>query len=510
MPRLIALLGLLLSLNLGQAAWADDGDGDAAPAAAAKDLPVPKEDKSVTHHSVTVNGKSISYEATAGTLLIKDEKDEPVASMFYVAYTAGDSKRPVTFIFNGGPGSSSMWLHMGSFAPVRVVTPDAQPTPAAPFDLAPNPYSLIDKSDLVFVDAIGTGFSKIVGKGQPKDFYGVDQDVSAFGRFIQRYLSLNDRWNSPKFLLGESYGTTRAAGLSFWLKQQGVALNGVVLVSSWLDPYVDFFGPVYATDEPYELYVPTMAATAWYHHKAGNGSTDIASWVQQAREFALGGYAAALAQGDKLSAADSQAIAQKLSGFIGLPVDYILQARLRVTPDRFQKELLRGESRTTGRLDARYLGIDHDAAGESPEYDAADAAFGAAFVGAFNDYVRSQLGFGRDLSYKPTNDKIGDDWDWSHNVDGQKAPLFDVAEDLRAAMSQSPHMLVFSANGYFDFATPFFETEYTLDHMGLDPALKKNLRYGFYQSGHMIYMHEDALKQLKADLAKFYDDATHQ
>lgn len=498
---------LCLAAVLALPAYADDDAGkDAAPA---KEAPVPKEEKSTTHHSVTVGGKSIAYDATAGTLLIKNEKDEPVASMFYVAYTSGDAHRPVTFIFNGGPGSSSMWLHMGSVAPMRVVTADGQPTPPAPYDLTPNPYSLIDKSDLVFVDAIGTGFSKPVGKGEGKDFWGVDQDVSAFGRFIQRYLSMNDRWNSPKFLLGESYGTTRAAGLSLWLAQKGVALNGVTLLSSWLDPYVDFFGPNYAVDEPYELYLPTMAASAWYHHKVPNAPADINVFVQQAREFALGEYATALTKGDNLSAADTQAIAQKLAGFTGLPVKYILEAKLRITPDRFQKELLRDEGRTTGRLDARFTGIDHDNAGESPESDAASDAFSAAFVASFNNYVRTELKFGQDMSYKPTNYQVGNDWDWSHKVDGQKAPLFDVAEDLRQAMSQNPHMLVLSANGYYDFATPFLETEYTLDHMGLDPSLKKNLRYTYYQSGHMVYMHEEALKQFKADLSKFYDDATH-
>ncbi len=507
MKKLNLIFCLAAALALPAYAYADDDAGsDTKPA---KEAPVPKEEKSVTHHSVTVDGKSIAYDATAGTLLIKNEKDEPVASMFYVAYTSGDAHRPVTFIFNGGPGSSSMWLHMGSVAPLRVVTPDAQPTPPAPYDLAPNPYSLIDKSDLVFVDAIGTGFSKPVGKGEGKDFWGVDQDVSAFGRFIQRYISVNGRWNSPKFLLGESYGTTRASGLSLWLEQKGIALNGVTLLSSWLDPYVDFFGPNYAVDEPYELYLPTMAASAWYHHKVPNAPADINVFVQQAREFALGEYATALTKGDKLSAADTQAIAQKLSGFIGLPVQYILEAKLRITPDRFEKELMRDEGRVTGRLDARYTGIDHDNAGETPESDAASDAFGPAFVAAFNNYVRTQLNFGQDMSYKPTNYQVGSDWDWSHRVDGQKAPLFDVAEDLRQAMTQNPHMLVLSANGYFDFATPFLETEYTLDHMGLDPSLKKNLRYTYYQSGHMVYMHEEALKQFKADLAKFYDDATH-
>src|SRR5579863_7751462 len=381
MQRLIAIFCLALPLALSTAAHADDNPAQKPADAAATDKDQPKEEKSVTHHSVSVGGKNMAYDATAGTLLIKNEKDEPVASMFYVAYSASGADaahRPVTFVFNGGPGSSSMWLHMGSFAPVRVLTPDAQFTPPAPYDLEPNSYTLLDKTDLVFVDAIGTGFSKPVGKGEGKDFYGVDQDISAFGRFIQRYVSVNGRWNSPKFLLGESYGTTRAAGLSYWLEQKGLALNGVVLVSSWLDPYVDFFGPNYAVDEPYELYLPTMAASAWYHHKVPNAPADINAFVQRSREFALGEYATALTKGDNLSAADTQAIAQKLAAFTGLPVKYILEAKLRITPDRFQKELLRDEGRTTGRLDARFTGIDHDNAGESPESDAASDAFGPA------------------------------------------------------------------------------------------------------------------------------------
>jgi carboxypeptidase C (cathepsin A) len=505
-------LSLLLAALVAAPVFAEgepEAANDAGKAGPPKEAPIPKEETSVTRHSVSVGGRSLAYTATAGNLLIKNDKDEAVASLFYVAYTTGDAKRPVTFVFNGGPGSSSMWLHMGSFAPVRVVTPEADNTPPAPYQVGPNPETLLDKTDLVYVDAIGTGFSKPVGKGEGKDFWGVDQDISAFGRFIQRYVSVNARWNSPKFLMGESYGTTRAAGLALWLENKGLALNGVVLVSSWLNPYVDYFGPVYAVDEPYELYLPTMAATAWYHKKLSNPPADLAALVQQSREFALGEYATALSKGDMLSPAESQAVAQKLAGFIGLPVDFILKARLRITPDRFQKELLRGEARTTGRLDARYLGIDHDSAGESPEYDPASSAFGPAFVAAFNDYAGTQLNYGKDLSYKPTNYAVGNDWDWSHSVDGQKSPIFDVAEDLRIAMTQDPHLLVFSANGYFDFATPFFETEYTLHHMGLDASLLKNIRYGYYQGGHMMYIRQDVLKTMKVDLAKFYDDATH-
>jgi carboxypeptidase C (cathepsin A) len=501
---------MLLLLAVSLPAFADDAPKAGADKAADTTLPVPKETSSVTHHSVSIDGETVKYTATAGNLVIDDDKGDAIGSFFYVAYTKdgvkSNARRPLTFLFNGGPGSSSIWLHMGSFGPVRVETTDADATPPAPYKLVPNQYSLLDKSDLVFIDAMGTGFSRIVGKGTPKDFYGTDPDIESFGKFIERYVTLNDRWNSPKFLLGESYGTTRAAGLVDWLQGKGMAFNGVILQSSWLNGFVDFPGPAYSLDLPYELYLPSMAATAWYHDKIPNKPADLAAFVQQAREFALGGYARALDQGSKLSAADTQAIAEKLHAFTGLPVQYILNAKLRVNPFRFEKELLRGEERTIGRLDARFPGIDHDAAGEYPEYDPSGSAIGPAYTAAFNWYLANDLDYKSDTSYKVENYReVGRDWDNGQRIDGQKYPLMDVEENLREAMTENPHLKVFSANGYFDFATPFFETEYDLDHMGLDPSLMKNISYGYYQSGHMIYLHVPALKAYKADVAKFYD-----
>ncbi|MGH8400263.1 MAG: S10 family peptidase, partial [Gammaproteobacteria bacterium] len=497
MKRIIVLLSLFLVCGSVITAFADD-----APAANAKSadksLPVPKETSSITHHSVNIDGVAVRYTATAGNLVIDNDKGDAIGSFFYVAYTKDgvtDTRhRPLTFLFNGGPGSSSIWLHMGSFGPMRVETTDADVTPPAPYKLVPNPYSLLDKSDLVFIDAMGTGFSRIVGKGDGKDFYGTDADIASFGKFIERYVTLNNRWNSPKFLLGESYGTTRAAGLVDWLQGKGMAFNGVILQSSWLNGFVDFPGPAFSLDLPYELYLPSMAATAWYHDKIANKPADLAAFVQQAREFALGDYARALDQGSRLSAADTQAIAQKLHAFTGLPVQYILEARLRITPDRFEKELLRGEFRTTGRLDARFLGIDQDAAGEYPGYDPSGSAIGPAYTSAFNWYLTNDLDYKSDTSYKVENYReVGSDWDNGQRVSGQKFPLMDVEENLREAMTENPHLKVFSANGYFDFATPFFETEYDLDHMGLDPSLMKNISYGYYQSGHMIYLNVPAL-----------------
>jgi carboxypeptidase C (cathepsin A) len=482
----------------------------AKPAKPAADTAAPKaappESSVVTHHTDTVDGQAIRYAATAGNLLLRNDSNAPTASVFYVAYTkdgADVRTRPVTFLYNGGPGSASIWLHMGSFSPVRVKTTDAGSTPPAPYDLEPNPYSLIDKTDLVFVDAVGTGFSEIVGKGKPKDFYGVDQDIRAFADFINRYMTVNNRWNSPKFLIGESYGTTRSAGLANALDERGMPLNGVVLISSWLDGFVDFGNPPFALDIPYVLYLPTMAATAWYHDKLPNKPADLHAFLETVRAFAGGEYARGLMQGDKLAPSERDTLVARLHAYIGLPAEYIREANLRITPERFQKELLRGERRTVGRLDARYTGIDHDAAGETTEYDPSDAAINGAFTSAFNAYLKNDLSYVSDRRYL-TSGRIGD-WDWHHRVGRGRYEMFDVAEDLRLAMTKNPELKVFSANGYFDFATPFFETEYTLDHMGLDSSLVKNISYGYYQSGHMIYLHQDALAKLKADLAAFYD-----
>lgn len=491
-----------------QAAPAPAAQQPARPAADTS-KPAATDSSSVTQHTVTVDGQSIKYTARAGTLAIRNDSSAVIGNMFYVAYTrdgADPKRRPVTFVFNGGPGSSSVWLHMGSFAPVRVVTSEAQPTPPAPYTLAENPQSLIDRTDLVFIDAMGTGFSRIVGKGQPKDFFGTDPDIKAFGDFILRYATVFNRWNSPKYLLGESYGTTRAAGLANALAARGMSLNGLVLVSSWLNSYVDFGSPPFSLEITYQLYLPTMAASAWYHHKLPHARPELAPFLQEVRDFAMGAYQHALTMGNRLSDRERDSVVAALHEYTGLSETFIREARLRITPDRFQKELLRGEARTAGRLDARFLGIDHDAAGESPEYDAADAAITGPFTAAFNQYIRNDLNYDGGSTYLTTNyPLVGADWDSRHRVAGGRWPIPDVSEDLREAMSRNPFLRVFSANGYYDFATPFFETEYTLQHMGLDPSLEKNITYGYYESGHMIYLHQSALVQMKKDLAAFYD-----
>ncbi|HEX7112678.1 MAG TPA: peptidase S10 [Mizugakiibacter sp.] len=490
---------------------ADKPAGADKPAAEKSEAkPIPEERAVHTQHSVDVDGKRIAYTATAGTLLIRDDDAKPIASVFYVAYTADGTKdagkRPVTFLYNGGPGSSSVWLHMGSVGPMRITTASPDATAPAPYALVPNRYSLLDKTDLVFIDAVGTGFSRPVGKAEDKDFWGVDQDLDAFAKAIIRYVDMNKRWNSPKFLFGESYGTTRSAGLVNTLQQRGMAINGVVLVSSILNYGARFPG----LDQVYIGYLPSYAAIAWYHDKLANKPAELGPFLDEVRAFARGEYAAALARGQDLPKAEEDAIAQKLSRYTGLSVQYLEEADLRVDPARFRKELLRDQRRTLGRYDARFEGIDLDAAGEHPDYDASDTGIAGAFVAAFHDYLAGELKYTSDLDYRPTYYKIIRAWDWHHKLPGQQRPLLMAytAGDLARAMRENPHLKVFSANGYFDLATPFFATEYDLGHMQLDPSLRGNLSFGYYPSGHMIYLNVDALKQLKGDLAGFYDRAT--
>jgi carboxypeptidase C (cathepsin A) len=355
---------------------ADQKSGDNAP--------IPPERTSATHHELTLGGKTLKYTATAGTLLIRDEDDKPYGSIFYVAYTldgAQGSARPVSFLYNGGPGSATLWLHMGSFSPVRIQTDSPKATAGPPFQLAPNQDSLLDKTDLVFIDAPLTGYSRAVGKGQVKDFAGVDEDLHAFDRFIIRYLSVYQRWNAPKFLIGESYGTTRSAALADMLGNDGVQLNGVVLISSILNYNVRAGG----YDTIYIGNLPSYAAAAWYFNKVQNKPADLAAWVQQARDFASGPYAHALFQGDRLPAAELDSVAKEVSRFTGLSEQYVKETSLRISPTRFRKEVLRDQRMTLGRYDMRFEGEDVDAAGENPSYDASDTGISGAFVAAIHN-----------------------------------------------------------------------------------------------------------------------------
>ncbi len=501
---LLAPLALTLLIGVAGPIHAADSPKQDTKAQADKsskqdELPTPPERSQVTSHRVSIDGRSIAYKATAGTLLIKDDKGKPTVSMFYVAYTVDGGKsvnRPVTFFFNGGPGSSSMWLHMGSFGPV--------PIPPPPYTTVPNQYSLLDKSDLVFIDAPGTGYSQLVGAAKDKDFYGLDQDADAFAKFITRYIGDNHRWNSPKFLFGESYGTTRSAILAKMLQDQGMELNGIVLMSSILDFSVWANTGV---DHGYIVNLPTEAAIAWYHNKVPNKPADLASFIASVRQFASTDYTLALAKGDAITPAEADRIASQLSQYTGLSTSYIKETNLRITPSRFRKELLRDQRRTVGRLDGRFEGIDPDAAGETPDGDAASDAATGAYLAAFNQYADSELKYTDDHAYLPNNyGVVNRNWDWKRQHQRfPQAPY--VGSDLADTMRRNPHLRVFSANGYYDLATPFYATEFDLGHLSLDPVIRNNIEYGFYPSGHMIYFDIDALKQVKADLARFYDEA---
>jgi carboxypeptidase C (cathepsin A) len=486
--------------------------GENGPTPEEGSVPIPPETTSVTKHDWTAGGKTIHYTATAGNLLLKDDKNATNGSIFYVAYTedgADPRTRPVTFFYNGGPGSATVWLHMGSFGPVRVITASPEATGPAPYEIVANQFSLIDRSDLVFIDAPLTGFSRAVGKGTAKDFAGTDEDIKAFDKFITRYITVNERWNSPKFLFGESYGTTRSAGLVAALYNDGLEFNGVTLLSSILN---------YGIRNPgYDLetvgYLPSYAAIAYQHNKVKRTGT-MAEFVEQARKFARGPYAEALQQGDALPPAEFDAIAQKLASFTGLSLTYIKETRLRISPTRFRKELLRDEDEILGRYDARFEAHDVDDAGENPGFDPSSTGITGAYVGAFHDYMQHELKYMSTEPYYLSGPGLNQDWNFKHRPSGggmgygREQTMPDVAVDLQDAMLKNPKLHVFSANGYFDLATPFFITEYDLHHMLLPPALAKNISFGYYPAGHMVYLNVEALKQMKGDMERFYTEAT--
>jgi carboxypeptidase C (cathepsin A) len=489
-----------------------------APTPARDATPIPPETNAVTEHSLALDGKTLRYTATAGNLLIDDEEEKPYGSIFYVAYTLGDVSdprtRPVTFLYNGGPGSASLWLHMGSVGPVRVVTASPEATGSAPYQTVPNQYSLLDKTDLVFVDAPGTGFSRPVGKATIRNFAGTDQDVQAFLKFIERYVSVNHRWNSPKFLFGESYGTTRSAALVDALENDGVAINGVVLMSTILN----YFTMAPGSDAVFIGNMPSYAAIAEHYEKVQHKGKDLTAFLNEVRAFARGPYAEALAQGHNLPPAQVDAIAAKLAGYTGLSVQFIKEADLRVSPVRFRKELMRDQRMILGRYDARFEGSDIDAAGENPGYDPSSTGITGAFVSSFHDYLDRELKYSSKETYYPRGPNINQVWDHTHRPPATGGagggatppqPLRDayVAGDLADAMRKDPHLKVFSVNGLFDLATPFFITEFDLAHMELDAKLRQNIEFAYYPSGHMIYLNVDALRQLKTDLAAFYTRA---
>ncbi len=481
--------------------------------------------------SVTVEGKAIPYHAVAGTIIVhpKDWDDaswheqsdsdlgdkknaKAEASIFYAAYFkkgVPSAERPITFLYNGGPGSSTVWLHMGAFGPRRVVTSDDSHTPAAPYSLINNNYSLLDVSDVVFIDAPGTGFSRIAGKDKEKAFFGIDADAYAFGEFIKGFLSKYGRWNSPKYLFGESYGTPRSAVLINNLTtEDNIDFNGVILLSQILDfsLFAGLQGANPGNVEGYVTQLPTMAATAWYHNRVPGGRpAALEPFLKEAEHFASTDYAAALAQGNEIDPAAKQQVAEKLARYTGLPVPYILKADLRIDGPTFSKKLQDEAGLTTGRLDTRFSGPDIDPLSKDADYDPQSASLSSAYVSALNAYVRKDLGYGKDEIFKPSID-VFKYWDWSHAAPGAQSFKMvgtSVLPDLASAMKYNPQLKIMVDGGYYDLATPYYQGWYEMHHLPISANLRQNVEYHYYESGHMVYAHLDSLRKLHEDVANF-------
>jgi carboxypeptidase C (cathepsin A) len=466
---------------------------------------IPEERSSQTRHSITLDGQKVDYTATAANYLLKDEDGTPKASVFYVAYIRDNNRdgmkdpadRPVTFSFNGGPGAAAVWVQMGAFGPKIVERTDEGMGGRPPGHLVDNESSLLDVTDLVFIDPVSTGYSRAVPGVDAKQYHGIQPDIESVGEFIRLWITRNQRWASPKFLAGESYGTTRSAGLSQFLQARfGLDLNGVVLISSVLNWQAILFGP--GNDMPYIVYLPTYAATAWYHKKLPPElSGDLEKTLKEVEDFAMHDYAQALLEGDSLPAARRQEIAAKVARYTGLPVDYVLRSNLRIEIERFCKELLRSEGKTVGRLDSRYTGWDIDSAGEHPEYDPADAMNGADYVAMLNDYLRRDLGYKDDHVYEAEADV----WPWTTAGFEFRYPY--LGDALRQAMVRNPNLQVLVASGHFDLATPFFDAVYTANHLGLPPELRGHMRLTTFDAGHMMYVRRADHQKLKKEIAEF-------
>jgi len=481
--------------------------------------PPPKDQIVVTEHRATIGGRTVAYTVTTGTLVLKEESEKKgehegeaegekaKAQVFFIAYTrrdAGDpGRRPVTFSFNGGPGSASVWLHLGVLGPKRVDLGEIGELPPPPFRLIDNEASLLDQTDLVFIDPVTTGYSRAVVGEKNKEFLAFKKDIESVGDFIRLYTSRYRRWLSPKFLIGESYGTTRAAGLSGYLQERhGLYLNGIMLVSCVLDFQTLDFEPM--NDLPYVLFLPSYTATAWYHRRlAADLQKDLQATLRKAEAFARDEYAPALMRNDTLSPRERSALVTKMARFTGLSAEYIERANLRVQILRFTKELLRDQRRTVGRLDSRITGVDRDAAGDSIASDPSAHNIIGPYTATFNDYVRRELRYESDLPYEILNFRTNDAWRYQEHENR----FVEVAETLRRSISMNPHLKVFVANGYYDLATPYFATDYTFNRLGLEPELRGNVSQGFYEAGHMMYIHRPSLVKMKQDLSQFLESA---
>jgi carboxypeptidase C (cathepsin A) len=470
---------------------------------------LPVAQASVTQHRLSLGGKAIDYTATAGMLIVRDDDDKPIASIGYVAYTRRDGKsagvRPVTFAFNGGPGSSSFWLHMGVLGPKRVQVSDPTPTPAAPYRTADNEFSLLDVSDVVMIDPVGTGLSHAVCDHRDEEFWAVDPDIDSVSRFIAQYVSDNNRWTSPKYLLGESYGTTRGAAIVNYLRaRRSLTFNGLVLVSVATDIEA-IFAELPGNDRPYAVYLPGYAAVAWYQHMVPSQPAALEPFLAEVRQYAMGPYTAALIKGDTLSNEERDAVAQKMHDYIGLPVEYLKAARLRVSENEFAHELLKARGLTVGRLDGRFVGPTSDLLARETDYDPQSSAIGAAYAAAFLDYYHGELRFGQGETYHTTNFDIGTKWRWTHRTERGEQPIVNTGVDLADALIKDPNLRVLVLNGYYDLATPFSATEYVMMHLGVPAEVGRHVEMKYYEAGHMMYVHPPSLAKMKRDLDAFID-----
>ncbi len=464
-----------------------------------------KDEPVVTKHSITINGEKIDYTATAGLMPQLDDNLKTKANVFYVAYTkegADPGSRPVLFSFNGGPGSSSVWLHMGTLGPRRVVMGDDGEALPPPGKLEDNAYSWLDIADLVFIDPVSTGFSRAAEGENEKQFHGLDEDIQSVANFIRLYTTRNNRWSSPKFIIGESYGGTRAAGLSNYLQDAlGMYLNGVILVS----PAVDFATLRFDenNDLPYWVYLPTYTASAWYHKKlAPELQADQLKTLKEAEQFASTEYLVALGKGTRLTPQERDDIATKLARYTGLSKDYVLRSNLRIGISNFCKELLRNEGRTVGRFDSRYKGIDRNGVGDNPDYDPSYSVVQGGYTAGFNTYIRTELKYESDQNYEILTGRVNP---WNFGSQRNRYPA--TSEPLRSAMTKNPALKIFYAGGYYDLAVPYFATQYVADHMMVDPTLAGNISTAWYQGGHMYYLRKDDLKKFKEDGAAFIKSA---
>jgi carboxypeptidase C (cathepsin A) len=473
--------------------------------ARAPERPLPEEKPVVTNHEIQVNGKALRYWVTTGYMPIKNTAGETEANIFFMAYTldrAGSAnERPLMFSFNGGPGSASVWLHLGAIGPRRIKMLDDGSMPPPPFQVSDNPYTWLDQADLVFIDPVGTGYSRAVKPELASKFFGLQGDLASVGEFIRMYITRYERWSSPLFLVGESYGTTRASGLAGYLIDRGIAFNGIILVSTVMNFQTLLFAQ--GNDLPYVLILPSYTATAWYHKKlpADLQQQNLRKVLDEAERWAATDYTLALGKGDALTSSERQAVIDKLARYTGLDKRYLDECNLRVDLPHFNAELLRDQKRTVGRLDSRFKGINAVAVSERPDFDPSNAAIRPPYTAAFNSYVRTELGFKSDLEYYILGGGVGR-WEW-----GVNNGYADTSELLRSAFAKNPYLKVLVACGYYDMATPYFAAEYTLNHMNLDPSLRNNIKLEYYEAGHMMYIDTKQLAKLKEDVSTFIKSA---